>query len=121
MMVFGPVTASPAAKIPGTGVANSGSTFAAPLGLSGRFNVPAFALWPTAMMTVLQEMENSLPSTGTGRGRPLSSGGPGVIRMQTALPFRIRTGAARNVIFTPSSSASATSSGDAGMSSRVRR
>ena len=121
MIVFGPETTSPAAKIPRLGVSSAAPTRAVPSAFASSLRAPASAVWPTAMITASQESENSLPSMGIGLGLPLASRGPGAILMQTTLPLPTSTGAAMNSMRTPSSSASATSSGAAGISSRPRR
>ena len=64
-------------------------------------------------------------TVGTLLRRPPSSGSPSCMSCTfmpvTASPPRTSAGAARNLNFTPSASASATSSSAAGMSSRARR
>ncbi len=74
-----------------------------------------------AVITLLAAITNSLPAIGTGRGRPLASAGPSSMRMQVTWPGAMRTGAHRYSIATPSSSASAISSAEAGISAWVRR
>ena len=85
---------------------------------------------PPAPWTVLEGKfvacaSNSEPGTGTGRARPLASGGPSSIRWQIRFSFPSfrcsRTGAARKSIRTPSASAASTSSIRHGISRRVRR
>ena len=68
----------------------------------------------------------SLPGTGTGRRRPLSSRVPSEFlthSMPTSRPslVRMRTGAASGSMLTPSWSEASTSSSNAGISWRVRR
>ena len=62
----------------------------------------ASTLCPMAAMTHVAGTANSEPGIGTGRARPLSSGGPNSIRWQVRLSFpscrSSRTGATRNSI-----------------------
>ena len=82
---------------------------------------------PMAMMTQSTASSNSLPSWGTGRRRPDSSGSPRVIFTQRmAVTFlcsspRISTGLLSSRNSTPSSWACSTSSRRAGSSSMERR
>ncbi|MBA7710475.1 hypothetical protein ES703_119418 [subsurface metagenome] len=130
-LIIGPGSpaASPAANIPGILVAIvRGSTtmcFFPSVRVRSPLRKDRSGLCPTATMAVSASTRNSDPSMGIGRRRPLLSGSPNLMRMHSTpviLPFWpiILTGATRYSISTPSSCASATSSGLAGISSRLR-
>ena len=96
-----PLTASPAAKIFGFEVRPSSST------ASSRARNSSRGRWPIALTTVSTGMTNSLPGTGSGRRRPLSSGAPSRISAQRTPSTRSSptnaTGLVRKRISTPSS------------------
>jgi hypothetical protein len=82
--------------------------------------------WPIASSTRSQGIVNSVPGAGSGRRRPLASGSPGRIRMNSqpvTLPLAsvmTLVGPAWKIVWTPSSIASWTSFA-AGMSFMSRR
>ena len=125
----GPVTMSPPANISDSSVWRvilSTSTVpflvkrtAVPLSMS-----PRSTRWPIAA-TTQSTASSSVSPVGTLLRRPPSSGSPSCMSWTfmpvTASPPRTSAGAARNLNFTPSASASAISSSEAGISSRPRR
>ena len=129
--VWGPLTASPPAKISGSSLCNvKGSTFIVP----HRVNVQAHsgvkqaqsASCPRAVITASTSIVNSEPGTGSGLRRPLSSGSvkrsfytfDGFTRPFSPMN---RTGCVRVCMGIPSSWHSSISSGLEGISSRPRR
>jgi hypothetical protein len=122
----GPVTQSPPANTPATGVARvSSSTASVPQGLVGSPSFSTSGSCPTVTIAASAGSVNSEPGIGTGRGRPEASGSPRRMRCSTApvsLPSpENATGPARNSKRTPSASAASTSAGSAGISARLRR
>ena len=131
MTNLGPVMTSPPTKTSGWAVwkvvLSAMATPPRPVStLEPSSRPPHSTLWPMAEMTVSALSVSNSPSTGTGLRLPLASGSPSCMTWSlsaSALPSlpSICTGAARNLNFTPSALASATSSASAGISASVRR
>ena len=131
MTNFGPVMTSPPTKTSGCAVWKVVlSAMAVPprpvSTLEPSSRPPHSTLWPMAAMTVSAFSVSNWPSSGTGLRRPEASGSPSSMSWSfraAALPSlpSICAGAARNLNFTPSALASATSSSSAGISASVRR
>ena len=125
--VAGPVTASPPAKTPGRLVVSVlGSTWIVlPLPMRTPKSSGVWGACPIAAIRVSNTSVNSLPLTGTGLCRPLSSGSPSFILIQVTfnllLCLSILVGVTRYLMSIPSSSACSISAGSAGISVRVRR
>ncbi len=120
-----PFTASPPAKTPAILVAAFSFTTIFPLLFSSllRFTNSAKGICPAALITISTSSVKVLP-VSTGERRPLASGSPNAITLQTScstfpLPF-ISFGAASQIISQPSSMAISSSTWVQGISSCVR-
>ena len=85
VMSLGPVTTSPAAKMPSTPVWRvAGSATSVPLRSVETVSAKArvSGAMPIAARTTSQSMVNSLPAIGSGRRRPEASGAPSAIFVQ---------------------------------------